>query len=117
MPWDALGGVKYDAAGRLTRQTLPDGRDILYGYDANGNLTSLTPPGRPAHMFAYTPVDLQGEYTPPGVAGSASTVYTYNLDKELTRITRPDGQILDFAYDSAGRLSGLTISAEAKIFW
>jgi YD repeat-containing protein len=104
-----IGGFQYDAAGRLTRQTLPDGREILYGYDARGNLTSLTPPGRPAHIFAYTPVDLQGEYTPPRVAGSGSTVYTYNLDKELTRITRPDGQILDFTYDSAGRLSGLTI--------
>jgi RHS repeat-associated protein len=109
-PLDRAVGHQYDAAGRLTRQSLLDGRDILYGYDASGNLTSLTPPGRPAHVFAYTPVNLEGEYAPPLVGtGSGNTLYTYNLGKDLTRITRPDGQILDFAYDSAGRLSGLTI--------
>jgi RHS repeat-associated protein len=108
---DALGsisGFEYDAAGRLTRQTLPNGQEILYSYDASGNMTSLTPPGRSAHVFTYTPVDLQGAYMPPAVAGSGSTLYTYNLDQDLTRIIRPDGQTLDVAYDGAGRLRSLT---------
>jgi RHS repeat-associated protein len=61
-------------------------------------------------VFDYTAVDLQGQYTPPDVgAGPTSTVYTYDLDKQLTRITRPDSQVLDFGYDSAGRLSTLTM--------
>ncbi|CDI04394.1 exported hypothetical protein [Candidatus Competibacter denitrificans Run_A_D11] len=109
---DPLGrtvNYAYDAAGRVTTQTLPDGRQILYSYDANGNLTSLTPPGRTAHAFAYTPVDLTQQYTPPTVnAGNPSTVYAYNADKQVTQISRPDGQTLSFAYDSAGRLSTLT---------
>src|SRR5215213_873091 len=104
--------LTYDTAGRVTQQTLPDGRAIVYGYDVNGNLTSLTPPGRPAHLFSYTKVGLQGEYTPPAVgAGGNSTRYAYNLDKQLTRITRPDGQILDFGYDAAGRPKLLTLPA------
>ncbi len=100
----------YDAAGRITQQTLPDGRVIGYAYDAKGNLTSITPPGRPAHTFTFTEVDLASSYVPPNVgAGSNSTNYTYNLDRDLTRITRPDAQQINLAYDAAGRLSTLTI--------
>jgi cyclic pyranopterin phosphate synthase len=49
---------EYDLAGRITRQILPDHREITYSYDANGNLTSLTPPGSPPHVFSHTLVDL-----------------------------------------------------------
>jgi YD repeat-containing protein len=111
---DPLGqviGFAYDAAGRVTTQTLPDGREIQYTYDANGNLATLTPPGRPPHGFAYTPVDLISEYLPPDVgAGMNHTLYTYNADKQLTLITRPDGKTVSFDYDSAGRLSSQTIA-------
>jgi len=109
---DPLGrtlSFTYDAAGRVTQQTLPDGRQIAYGYDANGNLASLTPPGRPAHVFGYTAKDQTGEYQPPPVAGTGSTLYEYDLDKRLARITRPDAQALNFGYDSAGRLRTLTL--------
>lgn len=36
------------------------------------------------------------------------TQYAYNLDKDLTTITRPDGQLINFAYDTGGRLNKLT---------
>ncbi|MBT9098540.1 PASTA domain-containing protein [Methylovulum psychrotolerans] len=100
----------YDLAGRVTRKTLPDGRELAYSYDANGNLTSLTPPGRPPHVFDYTPVDLADRYTPPAVGqGNPQTLYEYNKDKQPTRITRPDGQRLDFGYAAAsGQLLSLT---------
>ncbi|MBL8253480.1 MAG: RHS repeat protein, partial [Candidatus Competibacter sp.] len=114
---DPLGrtvSYAYDAAGRVTTQTLPDGRQILYGYDAGGNLTSLTPPGRSAHVFAYTPVDLTQQYTPPAVdAGNPSTVYAYNADQQLTQVSRPDGQTVSFASDGAGRLNTLTTPSGA----
>jgi YD repeat-containing protein len=81
---------------------LPDGRALAYSYDANGNLTSITPPGRPPHQFAYTP---------PAVGqGNTRTLYQYNKDKQLTRITRPDGQVLDLGYQAAsGQLISLTL--------
>jgi len=109
---DPLGrhvSFDYDAAGRVTRQTLNDGRVITYGYDANGNLTSLTPPGRPVHVFKYDKVDQTSAYEPPAVAGTGNTVYEYNLDKDLTKITRSDGQTLGFDYDTGGRLQTLTV--------
>lgn len=110
---DTLGratNFTYDAAGRITSQTLADGRVINFTYDANGNLTSLTPPGRPAHSFTFTPADLRASYVPPTLGLAAEqTLYAYNLDRQLTRITRPDGQLLNFTYDNAGRLSALAV--------
>jgi YD repeat-containing protein len=110
---DALGrnaGFAYNPAGRVERQTFPDGRAVLFDYDAKGNLTALTPPGRPAHAFTYTPVDLTAEYIPPNVgAGSNNTQYSYNLDKQLTNVSRPDGKTVALGYDPAGRLATLTV--------
>ncbi|HMS84684.1 MAG TPA: hypothetical protein PKD12_13620, partial [Nitrospira sp.] len=101
----------YDLAGRITTQTLPDTRTIGYTYDANGNVTGITPPGRPVHQFSYTPVDLEANYDPPAAGFSPkNTQYSYNLDRQLTTVTRPDGQTIQLGYESTGgRLSTLTL--------
>ena len=76
---------------------------------------TITPPSRPAHGFTYTPVDLESGYYPPsplaeeGGGEGYKTLYTYNLDKQLTLITRPDGQTVSLDYDTGGRLSTMTI--------
>jgi RHS repeat-associated protein len=104
-------GFTYDDAGRVTSQTLPDGRVIGFGYDANGNVTSITPPGRPAHTFDYTVVNLEETYTPPNVLppfATPQTEYAYTLDRKLDTITRPDGGVVDFDYES-GRLDLVTL--------
>jgi RHS repeat-associated protein len=94
----------YDLAGHITRVALPDSRVMQLSYDANGNLTSVTPPGRPAHSFDYNRVDAVEGYRPPSIAGAIlSTQYEYNLDKQITGMTRPDGQRVDYGYDESGR--------------
>jgi RHS repeat-associated protein len=99
----------YDSIGRVLTQTAQDGRQIYFTYDANSNLTSLTPPGRPSHDFTYTATDFQEDYIPPDVgAGTNLTHYTYNLDKQLTQMVRPDGVSISLGYDNAGRLNSLT---------
>ncbi len=104
-------GFVYDLAGRITTQVLPDTRQIGYAFDGNGNVTSITPPPGPAHTFAYTPVDLESNYTPPDAGFSPrNTQYTYNLDRQLTLVTRPDGQTIQLGYEpTGGRLSTLTL--------
>jgi len=102
-------GLEYDSAGNLTKQITPDGREVLFTRDSKGNISSITPPGRPAHGFTYTPVNLMEEYVPPNVgAGTNSTVYIYNTDRQLTTISRPDGSSITLSYDGKGRLSSLT---------
>jgi len=75
----------------------------------NEILTSITPPGRSAHVFNYTPVNLEAGYTSPTVAGTGATSYQYNKAKQLTSVTRPDGQLLNLVYDTAGRLSSQSL--------
>jgi RHS repeat-associated protein len=106
---------EYDAAGRVTKQTLPDNRVIEYSYDANGNVTSIMPPGRPAHVFNYNAFDREGQYTPPALpdVSQPATVYDYNLDQELVRISRPDGQAVDFNYNNKAQLTSMVTPAGA----
>ena len=73
------------------------------------HVTALTPPDRPAHAFTFTPVNLTSSYTPPAVAGAGGTGYAFNLDRQPTTITRPDGQTT-FGYDAGARLRTVTFS-------
>ena len=81
---------------------------VSYQYDSNGNVASVTPPGRPVHTFSYTPVDMESEYLPPDVGFPPAIPYSYNADRQLTKITRPDGQAIDLNYDTAGKLISIT---------
>ena len=103
---------EYDAVGRVTKQILPDDREILYSYDANGNIISLTPPGRTAHIFNYDGLDQSTQYTPPAVDGMSNpqTTYSYSRDKQLIQITRPDGQEVNLSYGAtSGKLDTIVI--------
>jgi RHS repeat-associated protein len=111
-PMNLTHSFTRDADGYLLTTTLPDGRVIGYSHDANGNVTSVTPPGKSAHDFSYTAVDLTSAYMPPTVPGTGTTNYAYNADRDPTTITRPDGQTIQFGYDSAGRLSSTTTPTE-----
>ena len=100
-----------DLAGRVTQQILPDTSVVGFGYDRNSNMSSLTPPGKPTHGMDYTPVDLLSSYAPPVVSGSGAnnTGYIYDLDRMLQDVFRPDGLTVHRSYDSAGRLSTITL--------
>jgi RHS repeat-associated protein len=109
-PLERTYGFTHDAIGQVTEQTLPDGRVIGYRYDEKGNLAAVIPPGRSAHVFEYTPIDFEASYAPPDIgAGTNITRYEYNLDKQLTRVERPDGVTIPLDYDSGGRLSSVTL--------
>lgn len=100
----------YDNAERLLTKTLPDLRVITYSYDSNGNITSITPPSRPVHTLTYGLNEKLVDYTPPSLSGVSivNTEYTYDLDKRLTKITRPDGKEIDFTYNTANGLLDTT---------
>ncbi|QQR72272.1 MAG: RHS repeat-associated core domain-containing protein [Holophagales bacterium] len=101
---------EHDEAGRVTKQILPDLREVTFAYDLAGNVTSVTPPTRPAHQFGYTPVDQLSSYTPPDVGfAPRQTSYAYNADGQVTTITRPDGQVVSFGYEASGRPDFVTL--------
>ena len=109
-PLDRTTQYFADLADRVTRKVMPGGHEILYEYDRNGNLVSATPSGQPAHRFQYTATNVLASYQPPALDGGTwSTSYTTNSNKDVTRILRPDGLELTFAYDTAGRITELTL--------
>jgi len=106
-PAGGVWGYVFDAAERLVVLTRPDGGAVAYQHDGNGNVTAITPPGRAAHLFDYTAADLEAEYVPPLLAAGAGTRYTYDADRRLTRVTRPDGRVIELSYDAEGRLAAV----------
>jgi RHS repeat-associated protein len=115
-PLNLTTSFSRDADGRLLSTTLPDSRVVSYSYDGNGNVVSVTPPGKAPHTFTQTAVDQVSSYAPPVVSGAGPTTYSYNLDRDLTKVTRPDGQNINFGYDGAGRLSSTATPTAAIIY-
>ena len=98
----------YDAAGRVTQETLPDGRVINLGYDPNSNVTSIVPPGKPAHTFDYTPVDLTKDYNPPALGFNGTTAYQYDLDRRPVETDLPTGSSIPAATTDLTESTGFT---------
>jgi RHS repeat-associated protein len=51
-------------------------------------------------------------YTPPAVSGAGSTDFNYSEDRDLTKISHPDGKTVTFEYDSADRLKSVITPTE-----
>lgn len=114
-----ITSFQYDLSRRVTKTIRPDATFIDYGYDANGNLTSVTPPLKPAHTFQYNLFDFASQYLPPSISGggNTNTIYSYNTDKQLTKVSRPDGKELDFNYNaSTGMLDSIQDGSETTSF-
>ena len=79
-------------------------------YDDDGNTDSVTPPGQPEHAFNYTPVDQESRYSPPDIGlPEHDTTRLYNLDRQQTDVTRPDGLSISSEYGATtGRLDSIT---------
>lgn len=109
---DALGRLtsySYDSTGRLISKTLPNQNTVSLGYDNNSNLTTVTPSGKSPTNFSYDGIDHITGYTPPGSISGGIT-RTYNADRQLSQFKRQDGQVVNYNYDSAGRINSLTSS-------
>ncbi len=104
--------TSHDPVGRVMTQLLPGAREVGFGYDENSNVMTVLPPEQPAHAFEYDSRDLMSVYEPPPPTpddpGNWLTTYSYDPDRALTDVVRPDGLALAYAYDLAGRLHSLT---------
>jgi RHS repeat-associated protein len=92
---NAVGHVttfdSYDAHGRITQITDPNGVEISYDYDARGRLTSVTE-------------------TPP-VGSARTTTYTYDYIGQLESVEAPNGTVLMYEYDNARNLTSISDNA------
>ncbi len=103
--YNRITSFEYDNAGRLTEQLLPGSRTVIFNYDANDNVEGITPPGKPEHQYIFSSVDTLASYTPPGIGGDDGVkTYTYNLDKQLTAIEFPSGEVHARIRETSGRI-------------
>jgi len=117
-PLDQTILFERDDAGRLTRETLPDGEVLALDYDLNGNLSAVTPPGRSSHQFTYSPRDEITAYHPPEVGPlDTPSHFSYNLDGNRPRIDHSDGQASTSEYDTPGRVAEIDIGSRRPVLF
>jgi RHS repeat-associated protein len=112
----------YDPAGNLTRALHSDGTDLQYSYDAlnrlvgaNNLVLAYDAEGRVTNT-ASSGVNFGAAYDADGRltsltynGGAFSVTYSYDSRDRLTRVSDSlSGAQIDFTYDDAGRLTGMT---------
>lgn len=98
--------------GQLATQSDPYGYTTLYdSYDANGRVTQLTDPDGLVTAYVY---DFQGRVieqisTPPAGQGSPRvTKYVYDGVGQLIQASQPDGTSMTYTYNAAHYLTSIT---------
>ncbi len=112
---NALGHVttydSYDAAGRLTQSTDPNGLVTTYIYDLRGRVTTISqsPSGGTARTMLMT-YDNAGQLKTNTSPAGVTLTYTYDAAHNLLSVTDELGNHIDYTYDLKGN------QAEEKIY-
>jgi RHS repeat-associated protein len=95
----------YDPLGNLSETVLQNGDPISYQSNAQGLVTQETFANDSSQTFAYDPHGnlLTAKTFNTSGTLTGTTTLTCNSANELTSITYPNGQHLDFTYDAAGQ--------------
>jgi YD repeat-containing protein len=101
----------YDKDGLLTSKQYEDGSQDVFTYDAHGNLITATDASGTTTM-TYDAADRMTKITYPG---GRFLQYTYDGHGRRIRMEDQDGFVVNYAYDSAGRLRELRDAADAFI--
>ncbi|WP_210404744.1 hypothetical protein [Hahella sp. CCB-MM4] len=108
----------YDAAGYLTSVTNALGQiTTLSDYNGNGLPQKITDANGTETLLEYNWRGQVIKRTTQSTAGNAVTSFTYDPVGQLTRITLPDNRYLDYTYDGARRLTGVSNGAGEKIVY
>ncbi len=95
----------YDALGRLDNRTV-FGRTLGYEYDAAGRRTRVTHPDGFFAEYSYNPA---GELTTiTDSTGTTLASYIYDALGRRDRVDRPNGASTSYGYDAVSRLDTLT---------
>ena len=93
----------YDALGRPTRVTAPDGKITTYNYDPVQNSVTVTPPGQAARTMKY---DGRGRLIQSSDAVTGTTMsYAYAVGSNLAQIQDNRGTTWSYQHDRFGRVT------------
>lgn len=113
----------YDALERVTLITFNDGSKQAYAYDAGtngvGRLTSITetnPSNAVTSTLAYTYTQHGRVASETRTVGGSSYVlgYAYDSFGRLSGLTYPSGRTLTYTYDALGRVSQISTTKDSQ---
>lgn len=103
---------QYDAAGRLTRMTDPNGIVTTYQYDTRGRVRFVNRGGRVTE-YRY---DLAGNLSYVAFPDGRTLTYTYDAAKLLRTVTDNTGNRIEYGYDLKGnRVSEKTFDTSGTL--
>jgi RHS repeat-associated protein len=116
---NALGQVTtfdtYDAYGKLTQMTDPNGLRtsylyyIAYDYLARLITTTQTPPTGTARITQYSYNQAGGDLVSVSLPDGTKFIYSYNTARQLSRVTDNGGNYITYSHDGKGnRISEYT---------
>ncbi len=104
--------IEYDTRGRVTSTTFADGTSQTFTYDSHDNLAKVTDASGDT-IFTHDPVT--DALTKISYPSGRFLEYTYNAINQRTQSTDQDGFIVNYHYDTLGRLDKLTDGTSALI--
>lgn len=112
--------MSYDAAGRQTRLTHPDGFFVAYDYDVLGNVTAIRENGAAAGVgvLASYSYDNLGRRSSVSFGNGTSQSFGYDAASRLTSLSSnlagtAQDQSVTFGYNPANQISTTTRSNDA----
>ena len=109
----------YDAVGRVEEVTSPEGT-VAYTYNDLGQRTSMNLPGNRTVSYGYDPITADLATIDDWSTAPGSIAVTYDDDGRLEEVRRPtvlntptEDIVSIYAYDTAGRLDGLSHSQDS----
>lgn len=95
----------YDASGRLTQMTDPNGLETSFTYDDRGNMLTVTqtPTAGEPRVTTFT-YDDAGQLATAEMPNGLELSYSYSAAHYLTSVTDNLGNHIDYDYDAMGNL-------------
>ena len=118
----ALGQVTisaYDLADRLVQQDFANGIRVTHTWDAGGNLVASRDanPNTSAvygnYTYAYDAAGRRTAYT--DLLQAKSVAYGWDGDGRMVSKSLPSGDVTQYGYDAAGRLTGIAAFGDAAV--
>ena len=103
----------YDALNQLTGETFADTTTSAFTYDPVGNLLTALDDDS-SYTYVYDSLDRKTQYTDNILVNSV--LYAHDPVGRLTSKTGPEGDVVTYAYDAAGRMISLAEGAGTSTF-
>ncbi|MBU6303642.1 MAG: hypothetical protein KGS60_19015, partial [Verrucomicrobia bacterium] len=103
--WDILAAATYNAKGQPLTVTDAAGKTSAFSYNARGQVASFTDAQSRVSTITYTANAFVQSVNGPGPGWGDATSYGYDALGRVSRVTAPDGYVVQSIYDDFDRVT------------